>query len=1604
MILNRLIGRRRRANTLKRPAPRRRLSLEFLEPKAMVAGDIFSMGAASMFGVDSLLGANAPLIEQLSDSAVQVDIHLKITDTNGIAITQIEAGQDFILQVWVQDVRADAAQYGVFAAYTNVTFDSSLVTPSAGTSINHGTAYTNSVSGDTLTAGKISEAGGFQAGSGPLGAAEHMLFSQQFHVDAAASGNVSFNTSAATVLPQHDTLTFNPPTTVPTAEIGFGAASLSIIAQPTLTSSSVQQAEGTGAVSTMTFTVNLTGTTVTTPVTVDYSTADGTAHAGSDYLAKTGTLTFAVGETSKTFDVTVLGDSTFESDEQFSVNFTNAAGALAPATVTGTITNDDLLPAISVNDISASEDNAGVSAASFVISLSNPSDQPVSVDYTFAPGTAAAGSDYQATNGTVTFAAGETSKQIDIGILGDTVFEANETFTITLQNQQGGTLAKSTGTATITNDDTAPTLAINSPAAITEPTGDTSTLQFTVTLTGASEESTTVQWNTVDGTAIAGQDYQAASGQLTFLPGETTKTVSVTILDDSLSEATEAFSVQLSSPTNATVPAAGATGAGTILDDNDPLPTVSITGPVTIQEGNSGNTVVTYNVQLSGPSGQPVTVEYETADGTGVAGTDYEHVAGTLTFAAGVSTLPITVNVLGNTIDQDNRVFKVNLSNPHLTTVDVGQVETTIEDDDAPPVITVSDVSVLEGDSGTKTLTFTVNLSNASEKTITVDYATADGTATAGADYVAKSGTLTFAPLSTSQTVSVVINGDSDVENNETLALNLSNAVNATPTSLTATGTIQDDDGFVVTIGDAQVTETGSGNTTMTFTATLGRPASAPLTFDWATAAGTAAAGADYQTANGTATFAAGATTTTFTVNVIGDTLDEDDETFAVNLTNPSYGTLAAAQATGMILDNDAAPTVSVTGGSVAEGNSGTKTLDFTVTLDNPSGKTVTVDFATANGTATAGSDYVSKTGTVTFAPGEISKTVSIVVNGDTDVETDETLTVNLSNASNATLGTAQATGTILDDDNFVLTVGNTSVTEGNTGTTQLTFTLTLSKPAVGALTVSYLTSPGSVNPAEAGKDFTLGSGTATIADGATSTTVTVTVAGDSIDENDETIALFLTNPSYGTVQGSPATGTIIDDDAPPTLSIANASAAEGDATGNPLSFVVTLSQASGKSVTVNYATAGGTATEGTDYTATSGTLTFAPGETSKTITVNSIGDTTTEDDEAFTVNLSGVTNATIPGSQSATGSILNDETPSISIANASLVEGSSGSATQMTFTVTLSKPTTNTVTVQIDTADGTATAGEDYQNTSGPLTFAPGETSKQFTINIGGDTLFETDETFLIKLSSATNATIATPQATGTILNDDTAPRIFVTAPSPVIEGDSGVQTMTIQVFLLDQSGLPVTVNYSTADVSATAGQDYQAASGSITFAPGETLKTITVNIIGDGVVEPTETFSINMTATNATFFGTTGATTSIVGTITDDDAPSSISGSIFRDTNNDGVMNNGEALLAIPVQLVLNKLDAAGNVISSTSFTATDGHYSFKNLSKGTYTVTETTPAGYTDGIDTPGAGVSKTGINDQFTFTVVTSQDLVGNNFAERGLAAQAITKGMFLGSRT
>ena len=296
-------------------------------------------------------------------------------------------------------------------------------------------------------------------------------------------------------------------------------------------------------------------------------------------------------------------------------------------------------------------------------------------------------------------------------------------------------------------------------------------------------------------------------------------------------------------------------------------------------------------------------------------------------------------------------------------------------------------------------------------------------------DYTATSGTLTFPAGTTSQPVPVTILGDSVYEGSETVLVTLSSPVGAVLADTTGVVTIANDDPEPPIVSIASTSATEGPGASAAFTVSLSWPSSATVSATYTTVGGTAASGLDFTAGTGSVSFPPGSTSQLVSVPVVNDALDEDDEAFTVTLSAPINGTLGTATGTGTIVDDDAPPALSVTGVTVAEGDSGTANAVFPVTLSAASSKTVSVAFATGAGTATTGVDFVAASGPLTFAPGEVSKVVNVAVVGDVLHEAAETFTVTLSAPSAATIATPQATGTITDNDPLPVAVVDTYAT-----------------------------------------------------------------------------------------------------------------------------------------------------------------------------------------------------------------------------------------------------------------------------------------------------------------------------------------------------------------------------------------------------------------------------------------------------------------------------------------------------------------------------------------------------------------------------------------------
>ena len=1053
---------------------------------------------------------------------------------------------------------------------------------------------------------------------------------------------------------------------------------------------------------------------------------------------------------------------------------------------------------------------------------------------------------------TVTFAANEATATLSVPTSDDAVDESDGSITVALQHAGGRDGIRDctddqscyrlkdypgtpwyvrTVTTTVTDDDYVPPTVSVADASARENDG---TMEFTVSLDRANtEEASSVDWTTSeDGTtnaATSGTDFTADSGTLNFAIGETTKTVSVTLLDDDLDESHETFNIVLSGHLGLTL--GDGTATGTILDDElaygvqfralnrdyveegeDLVIRIQRLPPRTAGEVlntddpcfDQGLTGCFDTSPDADPGGVPLTVNVRvTQEGNVIAGT----FPTTATFAPDSLHATLTIPTDDDaSVEPDGKIKVEILNGSGYSPLSLGNAQST---DDQLPTKTltvydndlsfsVDDVAARE-DAGV--LDFTISLNAAAPKDVSVDVATADGEATShgnvtatslGQDFTARAETLTFLAGEQTKTFSVPVLDDSFQEKLETFSVVLSN--NPRHTTLaddTGEGAIRDDEQPMV----ASVTRTYNivdeqQSGPVRFMVQLTHPDTTNHernpSVGWQTAAGTATEGMDYQGADGKVTFLPGETTRFIDIQLLDDDLFEAAlETFRVELDDQDIRLLTlspnGASFEASIRDNETLTAhVEADAETVAEGNYTT----FTVTLTGSVGaEAVNVAFETA-GSATPVDDFGTPIGAISFPP------------------------------------------------------GNTS---GSAGTLEI--------PA-----------------------------------GQASGTITYPVLADSDDdEGNETLKVVLFRVSSGSRTASlssdrfQASTTILDQDSL-TVSL---QAAPSVVEGSPATFTVTLSTASGVDVSVDWATAqaqkvpggGDVAEEDSDYPAATGTVSIPAGDTSATFTVATTDDTLVEDDETFLVVLEEArkTNANpaemVPlGVTEAVGTITDNDTApdglTFTVTPNKVAEDAG--PTDLTVTVTLDGTTQFTedtpVTVEMinrPNVDRNAILDTDYTATTANVTIPPGQTSVTATITLTpvDDSISEGDE--VARLSVKSSAPFG-PDGQGvnigkavTIEDNDTEPgeiELEVT-PDNVNELASEVQ-LRVKASLVGQSSRPIDtiVTLELADDTAIAGEDFTYATSQLTIPAGQMTAIITLGltVLDDDIAEGDETLNV--------------------------------------------------------------------------------------------------------------------------------------------------------------
>ena len=504
------------------------------------------------------------------------------------------------------------------------------------------------------------------------------------------------------------------------------------------------------------------------PASIAFSTADGTAVAGLDYTAVSGVVTFTNGQDASGFFIPVTADTINEPNETVALTLSNPSnGALTSSLTNATLTIfDNDLTSMRVSDAPVTKLSSGTNYAVFNVTLSVPSASTATVSYATADLTAQQGIHYISTSGQLEFPPLTTNQTISVPIIGSTT-TGTKAFALNLSGATVASIADGQGIGTI-YDGSQGIIGFSTNNFTVAEGGGTATMWLL--RTGGTVGNVSIPYVVSNITANAGSDYTLVTGVVSFINGQASNSFSLSILNDQLNEATETVGLALGQPTG-TSPGTLTNAVLTITDD-DPMPTVAISNNLSAAEGNSGAQNFNFNVRLSAPSGQLVTVSFATSNHTATASSDYIATNGVIAFTPGQTNQLIQVVVNGDTAPENNEQFFFVLGQP-TNAIPGAQLRTgTILNDDTIPQVSVTgDFEVIEGPAGqTNYSIFTVQLNRTYSYPISVSFS-ADGdeysNATPGSDYISTNGTLTFAAGERTKTVSIPIIGDDIFEGSE---------------------------------------------------------------------------------------------------------------------------------------------------------------------------------------------------------------------------------------------------------------------------------------------------------------------------------------------------------------------------------------------------------------------------------------------------------------------------------------------------------------------------------------------------------------------------------------------------------------------------------------------------------------------------------------------------------------------------------------------------------------------------------------------------------------------------------------------------------------------
>ena len=960
-------------------------------------------------------------------------------------------------------------------------------------------------------------------------------------------------------------------------------------------------------------------------VSFDVQTIAESASADLDYIPINQKIVVEPNVTEYLLDIKILADVLDEYNETLKIIISNPVNSYIESdTVTLTIIDSDTPPTI---DISSPSSIIEGETIDYVYTLSNPSGKDISFDYKLRAYEIDQNyinfNDFDNLSGTLEIPPGSTGGVLSINSLEDLYVEPNEIFTIEISN------ALNVNTNIVDSLNSVNTILINTTFAkvsiqdvLVDESIGTFTLPLTIDVIPILDVE--IDYQTVSKSANVIDDFTSTSGTLVFSEGNLSQLIEIPINDDLLDEPDENFELLLTTPVNAIL--VDDTSVVTIIDND--ITSISFEN-LRISESIDP----TINVTLTQADSNQIEVDYELVGITAIADEDFVTSSGKLTFEPGETTKGILIDFIDDNVRENDELLKLVFSNNVNVSLPVTEQTITILDNEITEQVNVSPSASSEGNE----IEINLSLAQPSEKTLIYSYSTESGDALSNQDYIPVSGEISFAPGETSKSISIKTIEDNVKEKREFFNLKIV-SIDESPVIDYSKVYIVDNDTTNISITDGGASEDeGFGNLSVI----LSNAASTEITSRYIIKK----EGSNEVLKDGEIIFAPGVIRNEITITFDDDELDEDDEVFIVELFDSNADFIDDGIAEFTIFDNDIVPVIDALSAAIVEQN---KNAEVNIALSAQSGRSIVVEYFTEDETALSNINYMPQSGTLTFNPGDQEKTVFIPIINNSVFEDDITFKLSLRNGENVEIG-SQAIITIINNDlsPIISTVEEITISE-NQESAEITFAL--SKPSKKEITFNYSTSSGTASL----EDYIPISGSVVLPRGTFNKTISIPIIDDLIDENNETYKIIYTEPRFASLALNSSTIKIKDNDFPPSAEFFDT---QNIIEGEAIEIPVSLNLESGLQIEIDYEIRAGpdNPSDFNDFNALSGKLIFLPGESQKSILIETFDDRLDESNETIQILLTDSSNVNLTNNSQIITLIDNDSSPQLNLTTNSI-------------------------------------------------------------------------------------------------------------------------------------------------------------------------------------------------------------------------------------------------------------------------------------------------------------------------------------------------------------